>query len=131
VDTIAFNRIDHRESLRRLAPQHEEAFALLRQGLARGDLASIGAAATLSSQAHQVILHNPLLESVQSLSCEVHALGICRAHSGTLLGLLMDANRSDVQAARRFVAQRLGSRVAVASYPLVDGGPRMLSGEGE
>ena len=131
VDTIAFNRIDHRGSLYKLVPQHKEAFALLRQGLERGDLASIGAAATLSSQAHQAILYNPLLERVQSLSRQVHALGVCRAHSGTLLGLLVDGDRLDVQFARQFVARRLGSRATVTCYSLVDGGPRILSREGE
>jgi len=127
VDTIAFNRIDRRESLRRLAPQHREAFGLLREGLARGDLASVGAAATISSQAHQAILPNPLLGLAQSLASQVHALGVCRAHSGTLLGLLIDGDRSDLASVAQFVGQRLGDGVAVRGYSLVGGGPRLLS----
>jgi len=130
VDTIAYNRVDRREALLQLAPQHQEAFALLRQGLERGELASIGAAATLSSEAHQAILHNPLLERVQGLARAVHALGVCRAHSGTILGLLVDEAGSDVRSVAQFVARRLGSQVAVIGHSLVDGGPRILSCEG-
>ncbi len=52
VDTLAFNRLDHRQMLRQLASQHQEAFVLLRQGLQQGNPEAIGAAATLSATAH-------------------------------------------------------------------------------
>jgi L-threonine kinase len=123
VDTLAFNRRDHREALRRLAPQHREAFALLREGLKRGDWRAIGAAATLSAHAHQAILPHPLLEPVLALAREVGALGVCRAHSGTLLGVLLDPTTSDVVAVTRFIARCLGEEIDVACYPMVDGGP--------
>jgi len=123
VDTLAFNRRDHRDALRRLAPQHREAFALLREGLERGDWQAVGAAATLSACAHQAILPYPLLEPVLALAREVGALGVCRAHSGTLLGLLLDPATSDVAAVTDFVARCLGDEVNVACYPMVDGGP--------
>src|SRR5262245_32460306 len=86
VDTLAFNQLDHRELLRQLASRHRAAFALLREGLRQGNMEAIGAAATLSARAHQAILANPLLEPTLSLAREVRALGVCRAHSGTLLG---------------------------------------------
>jgi L-threonine kinase len=130
VDTLAFNRLDHREALRRLAPQHQQAFTLLLEGLKRGDWQALGEAATLSAQVHQAILPNPLLEPVLALAREVRALGVCRAHSGTLLGVLLDPLHADVPAVTAFVARCLTDQVAVACYPLVDGGPYSISGGG-
>lgn len=67
VDTLEFNRADHRATLRRLVPPHREAFAMLRAGVASGDVELIGKAATLSPKAHQRILFKPQLEVVMKL----------------------------------------------------------------
>jgi L-threonine kinase len=124
VDTLAFNRVDHRGILRRLAPEHRRAFALLREGLEQRDWKALGEATTLSACAHQAILPDPLLELALALARDVGALGVCRAHSGTLLGLLLDPVHADVPAIVDFVANRRPDGVSVACYPLVDGGPR-------
>jgi L-threonine kinase len=124
VDTLAFNRLDHRGTWRRLAPEHRRAFALLREGLEQRDWQALGEAVTLSACTHQAILPDPLLELALALAQEVGALGVCRAHSGTLLGLLLNPVHADVPAIVDFVAHRRPDRVSVACYPLVDGGPR-------
>jgi L-threonine kinase len=124
VDTLAFNRIDHQATLHRLAPEHRQAFGLLRQGLKEGDWAAVGEAATLSSRVHQAILFNPLLDQALALARQVGALGVCRAHSGSLLGLLVDPRHTDVASAVAFVAKSLPSPVAVSLYAMVDGGPQ-------
>jgi L-threonine kinase len=126
VDTVAFNRRDLRQALQRLTETHREAFELLGHGLASGDAPAIGQAATLSARAHQSILHNPLLEDVLRLAREIDALGVCRAHSGTILGVLLDRSNTDLAACSRFLRRRLPTGVEISSYPLVDGGPRIL-----
>ena len=123
VDSLAFNRLDFREALARLAPEHRQAFDLLRQGLRRGEAGAVGEAATLSARLHEAILPSPLLEQVLAAAAEVHAMGVCRAHSGTLSGLLLDPDQSDVQATLKFVARRLPARVNLSIYSLVGGGP--------
>jgi len=128
VDTLAFNQLDHREVLRQLAPQHRLAFTLLREGLQQGNLEALGVAATLSARAHQAILANPLLEPTLSLARDVRALGVCRAHSGTLLGLLLDPKDADVPAITTRAARRFAPAVTVFSRPLVSGGLRLLAG---
>ena len=128
VDTLAFNRLDYREVLRQLAPRHRAAFTLLREGLQQDNLEAIGAAATLSARAHQAILANPLLEPTLSLARDVGALGVCRAHSGTLLGLLLDPKDADVPAITARTARRFAPAVTVFSRPLVSGGLRLLTG---
>ncbi|MGE3537062.1 MAG: GHMP kinase [Candidatus Tectimicrobiota bacterium] len=122
VDTLAFNQRDHRPTLQRLLPLHREAFSVLQQGLQQADLAALGYAATLSATAHQAILANPLLDLALSLAREVHALGVCRAHSGTILGLLLEPRTTDVAAAAAFTARRCGAAVTVLSQTLQSGG---------
>jgi L-threonine kinase len=124
VDTLAFNLMDHRESLVRLAAQHREAFGLLREGIRTGNCEAVGQAATLSARVHQDILPNPLLEPILAMAREVGALGVCRAHSGTLLGLLLAPGRADLSAVAAFLAGRLPDSVAVSPHRLLDGGPR-------
>jgi len=126
VDTLAFNRMDHQAALRRLAPQHREAFRLLRQGLKNRDWEAVGAAATLSARVHQAILPDPLLDPALVLARDVAALGVCRAHSGTILGLLLDPCQADPAGVVSFVSRHLPGGVSVRPYALVDGGPRPL-----
>jgi L-threonine kinase len=121
VDTVAFNRVNHRAELRRLAAQHREAFDLLREGVRSSNLGAIGRAATLSATAHQGILCNPLLEPCLKWAQDVHALGICRAHSGTLLGVLLDP-RQDVHQVLGYLASRVPGQVAVSPCSLTGGG---------
>lgn len=128
VDTLAFNQIDHRRTLARLASQHRQAFNLLRQGLKEGDWRAVGEAASLSARVHQAVLPNPLLEPVLALGRQVGALGLCRAHSGTLLGLLLDPVGSDLPAVVALVASQLPDTVSVKRYSLVSGGPRYGTG---
>jgi L-threonine kinase len=124
VDTLAFNRIDHQATLRHLAPGHRQAFDLLRQGLKGGDWAAVGEAATLSSRMHQAILFNPLLDQALTLARQVGALGVCRAHSGSLLGLLVDPQHTYVESAVAFVAKDLPAGVTLSVYAMADGGPQ-------
>ena len=107
VDTVAFNRRDHRAILQRLANEHRQAFDMLRQSLQDGDWEMIGEAASLSSRLHQAILPNPWLDDAMRIARSVRALGVCRAHSGTLLGLLIDAVTTDVAAVTAYIARRL------------------------
>lgn len=123
VDTETFNRTLNLEALRRLAPLHREAFALLRAGVASQDVEVIGQAAALSAQAYQAILPNPLVETAFRLAHEVGAVGVCRAHSGTLVGILWNPAVDEAARVAVWVQKRLGERVLVRPYPLVAGGP--------
>jgi len=127
VDTLAFNQRDYRALLQRLAPQHREAFALIRDGLQQGNLAAIGAAATLSATTHQALLFNPFLTAVLTFAQEVKALGVCRAHSGTLLGLLLDPTAVDIATITAHAVQRFAPALRVFSRSIVSGGGQILS----
>lgn len=70
-------------------PQVAAALEWLEAGVAAGNLAWVGRAATLSALAHQAMLAKPGLEEVASWLEEAELPGLCVAHSGTLLGLLL------------------------------------------
>lgn len=127
VDTLAFNALDHSAALRRLAPEHQASFRMLVHGLRRKDWQAVGQAATLSSCLHQAILSHPLLEIALDLARAVGALGVCRAHSGTVLGVLMNPREADIPDVTRFLNQALPDTVSVAPYALAGGGPRRAS----
>lgn len=92
IDTLAFNG---REDLARLnqmkEPQVMAAVALVAKGLETGDASLIGQGATMSAVANQTILYKPCLEQVIHLSRDFGAVGICAAHSGTVLGVMFSA----------------------------------------
>ena len=121
VDTLAFNAADHRAVLRRLAPIHRDAFTMLEAGLKAGDVALVARAATLSAMAHQEILFSPLVEACLSFLPSTKALGICRAHSGTIVGLICDPAQADLvvkQAAERFAGCAVRVHRCVSGIPL-------------
>jgi hypothetical protein len=80
----------------------------------------------LSSRAHQAILPSPLLEPAVQLCQAIGAHGVCRAHSGTLVGLLVDPEQVDVPRALAYVRHLLGPSVSVTRRAMIDGGPRIL-----
>jgi len=131
INTVNYNRQDHRAILDELAPTHQIAFSLLRQGLLLQDWAMVGKAATLSATAHQNILFNPMLDKVLKIAQSMSALGVCRAHSGGVLGLLLDPINVDVNAIYRNARSHLPAKVKMFITSLVAGGPRydMLSKE--
>jgi L-threonine kinase len=122
VDSEAFNACDWRTSLQKLAKDHQHAFELLQQGIAAGDLRMIGAAATLSASLHQAILYNPLVELALSFVNKVGAAGICRAHSGTIVGLIFPEDY-DLDAAVKTISHLIPGSVHLKEALLVGGGP--------
>lgn len=124
VDTLAYNRNVSPESLRRFAAEHREAFALLEAGLTEYDWALVGKAATLSARTHQAVLFNPLLEVALGACRALGGLGVCRAHSGTILGLLLDPARTPPHESLRRAQAMIPQCVEMHLRMLVGGGPR-------
>ena len=122
VDTVEFNQTDHSAVLKRLEPQIAEALKLVRYGVAHGDPELVGQGATLSAQANQEILFKPQLEQVISLAREVGAVGVNVAHSGTVIGILLDATNCDKEATADFLRQRIAGLERLLICSLVNGG---------
>jgi L-threonine kinase len=67
------------------------AVVLVTKGLETGDARLIGQGATMSALANQAILYKPCLEQVITISQDFGAVGICAAHSGTVIGVMFNA----------------------------------------
>lgn len=73
----------------------EESFSLLDQGLAKNDLSLVGKACTYSSLANENIHKKPFLKEIIEVSNKFGCYGVNIAHSGTVVGILMDKEMDD------------------------------------
>ena len=89
VDTVEFNRLAKPFTS---ADRREYAALLARMAaaVARRDLAEVGAVATRSAEMNQVLRPKRTLAAMTELCDEIGGLGVVAAHSGTMLGLLLD-----------------------------------------
>ena len=96
VDTIHFNqRTDLADLNRRKEPQVLAALQMVERGIKNADCSLIGAGATLSALANQPILRKPSLEHIIEMAGSFGAVGVNAAHSGTVLGVLFDAQAAE------------------------------------
>lgn len=125
VDSEAFNAQDWTDALQKIASLHRQAFDLLKDAITRQDIKMIGEAASLSALAHQEILPNPWLENILALARQVGASGVCRAHSGTILGMLFPKNAFDHQSVTPYLQKRLPTQIHLWVTEITGGGPVM------
>jgi L-threonine kinase len=125
MDTEEFNRRDAGGILSRLASVHAESFGLVRDGILKGDAATIGEGASLSAAAAGLLRDMSHLDECRALSRSLGGYGVCAAHSGTLYGILMPPD-----APRRYgrIADLAGTALSPgwegALHAVVPGGPR-------
>jgi L-threonine kinase len=105
IDTLTYNAQLDLSAVRNLAATTQAALDVLGQGLAAGDAALIGQAASLSAASYQAIHYNPLVEAAQSWAGSTGAVGVARAHSGSVVGLLYPPDQ-DLAGPARWVAGR-------------------------
>jgi L-threonine kinase len=122
VDSEQFNRQSFQKELALLAGAHRTVFEQLEKGIRDQDIYSIGDAASRSAELHQIILFNHLLEPVIKLARQVGAAGVCRAHSGTILGLLFEADYIDESRMIEYCRKHLPANVQLINTRLADGG---------
>ena len=125
VDSEDFNTHDWSDPLAKMVHEQKDAFLLLQQAVAAEDLYAIAEASTISAKCHQAILFNPLIESIQPLAKQLRAAGICRAHSGTIIGLIFakDTNLSDEV---DYLKRKLPKQIQVRTVSLIGGGPILI-----
>jgi len=126
VDTVAFNRVDRRSLLAPMEGQFREALAMVRAGLASRNPWLLGKAASLSAECNQRILPKPSVPAVRREAQQVGALGVCVAHSGTAVGLLLEAGRPDLARLRDRLVRRLPNLKRIWLTSLVSGGVRAI-----
>jgi L-threonine kinase len=109
VDTLAYNNHLNLTAVSQLASATQTALELLRQGLRLDDRMAIGAAATLSAVSYQRVSYSRLVEQAQQWATATGALGIVRAHSGSVVGLLYPLQTDLAEPARWLSARFEGA----------------------
>lgn len=125
LDTVAHNAALDLGALGRRSGLHERALELLRRGVVDADPGAIGEAATISTLANQVIAPKPALPAVLAVAARLRAWGVCAAHSGTALGLLLPPDEELAARAVTEARRSVPGLVDTWTTRLVDGGARV------
>lgn len=124
VDTLAFNAVDRTAQWAAVAEQTAAAVELVRAGIKRGDPALVGRGATISAQAGHPPGAGQWVERAIGLAEEIGAVGVNVAHSGTVVGILLDARQRRSKPAFRRAQQEFADAASVRHLRVVGGGVR-------
>lgn len=94
VETVDYDQRRAEISATRRA-QYEHLLDSARKAILQGDAATIGAVATASALLHQELAPKKYLVSMLQASAETGALGVIVAHSGTMIGIMVDRMAPD------------------------------------
>lgn len=119
VDTLTYNGQLDLAAVRQIGSSTRVALEWLDEGLRRADGAAIGAATTLSALSYQKVSYSPLLEQAEGWAKATAALGLVRAHSGSVAGLLYPP-QTDLTGLGRWLAARFDG--AITPTQLTGGG---------
>ncbi|MFT9493687.1 cobalamin biosynthesis protein [Anaerosolibacter sp.] len=97
LDTQVFRKSDYSKERMEIQPRVEEAFRTFKEGALKKDLSLLGMAATISALANQRILPKHQLEEIIETANQHGCLGVNVAHSGTVVGILMERDKTDAQ----------------------------------
>lgn len=128
VDTEAFNAGTRASGVSQDDGRFREALELIAAGITNCDPRQIGKGATLSSRANQLLLPKPRLPDAIKLASDAGALGVNVAHSGTVIGLLFEADAERITWAAHSARQRLREIVAIHDCRMIGGGAVVYPG---
>lgn len=97
LETADYHRMRRYETLQASSDQLEKAHRLLRNAVDEQDKALLGEAATLSAIESQKVLPKPLFYSILDMVERQGLYGINLAHSGSVIGVMYDESRHDVE----------------------------------
>ena len=122
VDTLEFNRTDRSGLWRDIEGETTEALGLVKDGVERCEPVLIGRGATLSAWAGQRILPKPMLPAVAEFAESIGAVGVNVGHSGTIIGVLLDARPRRGKSAFRQAREAFPEAEMVHHFRLLGGG---------
>ena len=124
VDTLEFNRVDRLEHWRSVADAIGEALELVREGIRRRDPELVGRGATISARAGGPDGAGPWVEQALGFAAEIGAVGVNVAHSGTVVGILLDARKRQSKPAFREAQIEFAAAESVRHFRIIGGGAR-------
>ena len=126
VDTVQFNMVDRFQRWQNVDDQTNEALRLLRLGIANEDPLLVGQGASISADASQSVLSKPRLGEVKDFAKSVGAVGVNVGHSGTIMGVLLDARERRGKSTYRKALEAFPDADAVYHFRLLGGGVQQV-----
>lgn len=126
VDTLEFNREDRRQAWKSVAQDTSEALDLIRSGIQNSDPSLVGKGASISSRAAQQVLPKLELPPVMDFAADVGAVGVNVAHSGTVIGVLLDARHRRGLSVYKQAQKSFPQAESVQHFRLMAGGIRRV-----
>lgn len=107
VDTIIFNcRKDLASKNFQKEPVVKQAVELVTRGLLTEDWEMMGRGATMSAHANQLVLPKPYLALWRQWASDMRALGVLVAHSGTIMGMILEPGGTDANEAAEYIKRQ-------------------------
>ncbi len=122
IDTLQFNTND---VLRLYSPYQkriEKAVELVKKGIMNGDISLIGEGATISALCHQEVLFKPELKKIIDIGTRFGAVGVNIAHSGGVIGILLDPKLPDLELLKRRVQEAFKKEFIFYETEIISGG---------
>ncbi len=130
VDTVEFNAVDRRSQWKSIQAEVDEALRLVKQGMREQDPSLIGQGASISSRANQAVLFKPQLREILEFAGSVGAAGVNVGHSGTVIGILLDARERMGKSVYRRANEAFPNAEAIHHFRLLGGGIRQVTPSG-
>ena len=125
VDTLEFNRVDRADLWEKVASRTDEALELVSEGVRRGEPELVGRGATVSARAGHPPDLAEWVERAAAFAEEQCAAGINVAHSGTVVGILLDARERRSKPVYRRALEAFADAESVEHFRLIGGGVRL------
>ena len=122
VDTDSFDREKFQYVAEKNRDVHLKARSLVVHGLRSRCLKSIGLAATISSSLNQKVLFKPQFSAALQLVQELGGLGINCAHSGTVLGVMLNPETCNLPYMIKRLRKKFGADAIIGTHQLINGG---------
>ena len=126
VDTVQFNMVDRFQRWQSVDEQTGEALRLLRRGIEEQDPALVGRGASISAEASQTVLAKPRLAEVKEFAESVEAVGVNVGHSGTIMGVLLDARERRGKSTYHKALSAFPDAESVYHFRLLGGGVQQV-----
>ncbi|MDE2684397.1 MAG: GHMP kinase [Chloroflexota bacterium] len=124
VDTLEFNRTDRTALWQEVASRTDEALELVREGIRKDDPELVGRGATISARAGHLPQMADWVERAAAFADEQGVAGINVAHSGTVVGILLDARERRSKPVYRRALEAFADAESVQHFRMIGGGVR-------
>ena len=123
IDTIVFNqRPDLHEKNYINEPEIKKALNLVEKGIKTNNPHLVAQGASISALANQNIIYKPQLKEIIELIQKAGAYGINTAHSGTLIGILLNKAKTDSEKLVHMLKEQYPHLSFFGFYKLINGG---------